>query len=58
MPNHKRRSELAALALSLFLLTVISFALGACGSDDLFFPGDLLPTNTEEPTSTATPDDT
>ncbi len=58
MQNDTRRSEIATLLGSVLLFIAVAFGVSACADgDDLFFPGDLLPTATDEPTSTATPDD-
>ena len=51
----QNRSELAALFAAILVLIGVSLSIVACGDDDLFFPAELPPTQTEEPT--ATPDD-
>ncbi len=58
MPRtHRLSAETLALIGSLCLLVTIVVGLVSCGDQDIFFPGELLPTNTAEPTSTNTPDD-
>ncbi|MBX3026244.1 hypothetical protein KF840_15145 [bacterium] len=49
-----RLSDWIALCGALALLALV-LAVGACGSDDLIFPGDIPVTSTSQPTSTATP---
>ncbi len=49
-------SEWAALVLSLLVLAAVAVGISACGGDDIFFPGEIPATSTEEPTTT--PEDT
>jgi hypothetical protein len=49
-----RHGEWLALVGALMLLAAV-LAAASCGSDDLFFPGDIPATSTGVPTSTATP---
>jgi hypothetical protein len=53
-PPGARLHDCFALCGALALLALV-LAAGACGSDDLTFPGDIPSTSTAAPTSTATP---
>ncbi len=57
MPTPNPRSDFAAFVAATMVLMGVSFAIAACGGDDLFFPAELPATATEERTSTPTPED-
>lgn len=53
-PTFPPRGEWLALVAALILFG-LTLGLGACGSEDLVFPGEIPNTPTSAPTATSTP---
>ena len=54
--NHTRR-DFAALAVAVAVFASVLLGIAACGDEDLFFPGEIPATATEDPTETPDPDE-